>query len=348
MTPHRALTRISAVLVGVALGCASGRSDAPGARPPSGVDAWVSTLHREHPLVGRFWDVGAGSFREQAQVEAALSQADFVLLGETHDNPDHHLLEARLLRALLSRGRRPAVAFEMLDTQQQGAVDAALAGPSPSADTVADAVGWAHSGWPAFSLYRPVFATTIAAGLPIVAANLARPRAREVAARGITALAPRVREIVERAGPPSDEEARSLREEMSEAHCGELPDSMLDPLVLMQRARDAQLAERVLAAAEARGTVLVAGAGHVRADRGVPAYLAREAPARRALAVALLEVSPEKRAPLDYTSEFGPGPLPFHYVVFTPATERADPCRDLRRRGREPADLPPTTLTRGR
>lgn len=336
---------VLAALVVVAFGCAPGRGGAPAGSLRSGADAWVSTLHREHPLVGRLWDVRAGTFLDEAHVEAALSRADLVLLGETHDNPDHHLLESRIVRALVAAGRRPAVAFEMLDTQQQAAVDAALAGASPSADAVAEAVGWARSGWPDFSLYRPVFAAAIDAGLPVVAANLARPRAREVASRGMSALSPRVREILERAGTPSDEAMRSLREEMKEVHCGELPESMLDPLVLMQRARDAQLAERVLGAADARGTVLVAGAGHVRTDRGVPMYLAREAPARRTLAVAFLEVSSGRDAPSDYADEFGSGPLPFDYVAFTPATEREDPCRGMHRRTREPDPLPPTSLT---
>ncbi len=339
------MARLSAALLAVAFGCASGRGGAPVGSLPSGADAWVSTLHREHPLVGRLWDVRAGTFLDQAHVESSLSRADLVLLGETHDNPDHHLLEARIVRAIVSAGRRPAVAFEMLDTQQQAAVDAALGSASPSADALAEAVGWARSGWPDFSLYRPVFAAAIDAGLPVVAANLARPRAREVASRGTSALSPRVREILERAGTPSEEATRSLREEMKEVHCGELPESMLDPLVLMQRARDAQLAERVLSAADVRGAILVAGAGHVRKDRGVPNYLAREAPARRALAMAFLEVSPGRDAPSDYADEFGSGPLPFDYVAFTPATEREDPCRGMHRHEKEPEPLPTTSLT---
>ena len=43
---------------------------------------------------------------------------DFVLLGEKHDNPDHHRLQAWMIDALVARGRRPAIAMEMLDAEQ--------------------------------------------------------------------------------------------------------------------------------------------------------------------------------------------------------------------------------------
>ena len=51
---------------------------------------------------------------------------------------------------------------------------------------------------------------------------------------------------------------------MKESHCGELPEAMLDPLVLAQRARDARMAERMEAAGAERGAVLITGKGHAR------------------------------------------------------------------------------------
>jgi uncharacterized iron-regulated protein len=334
------------IAVFAALACACASRTAGGAPSPAGAKAWVSALHREHPLVGRIWDARNARWVDEASLESALARAEFVLLGETHDNPDHHLLEARLVRAVAAGGRRPAVAFEMLDTEQQAKVDRALARAPRDADALAEAVGWSHSGWPAFAMYRPVFAAALDAGLPLLASNLARERAHAVVAYGTAALAPRVGAILDRAGPLSDAAERSLRDEMADSHCGQLPESMLDPMVLMQRARDAQLAERLLDGGGASGAVLVAGAGHVRRDRGVPVYLSREAPSRSSRAVAFLEVSPEKRAPSDYASEFGASALPFDYVLFTPATAREDPCEQLRmhhpRAPRAPARAPAT------
>ncbi len=343
------LRTAATVLLGLAGGCASRPGAAIEARLSPSPPGWVSTLHRRHPLVGRIWDARGGRFVDEQALEAALAKADFVLLGETHDNPDHHLLQAKLLRAMVSAGRRPALAFEMLDAGQQAAVDAALARAPRSADAVAAAVDWARSGWPDFSLYRPVFAVGAEAGLPLVAASLPHDEIGHLITRGASALATGLRRLLERAGPLPEGVARAMRQEMRESHCGQLPESMLDTMVLVQRARDAQMAERLLSA-NGQGAVLIAGTGHVRADRGVPVHLRREAQGRTVLAVAFLEVSPEQRAPEAYAAEFGPGPLPFDDVVFTPAAEREDPCKGLQKRaessltypslGTQPSGLP--------
>ncbi len=295
--------------------------------------AWQSPLHRQHPLVGAIWDVHQGRFVGERALSAAAARAHYLLLGEVHDNPDHHLLEATLVRAATGAGARPAAAFEMLDEDRQAAIDAALAAPDAGADALARAVDWAHSGWPTFALYRPVFAAAIEARLPIAAVGLPRAIVGHLFHRGPSALPPRIRDVLDRAGPPSPEVVAKLREEMSASHCGELPEKLLDPLVLVQRARDALMAERLLAGGGR--AILVAGSGHVREDRGVPSYLRREAPGRGALAVAFVEVSDEGRSPGDYASGFGETALPFDLVVFTPAAEREDPCQGFHEKMRQ-------------
>jgi uncharacterized iron-regulated protein len=141
---------------------------------------------------------------------------------------------------------------------------------------------------------------------------------------GTEALAPPVRALLDRAGPlPADEE-RERGEEMEALHCGELPREFLQPMVLSQRARDAQLAQALLAGATADGAVLVTGAEHARRDRGVGAFLrvAGIAP-DQVLAVAFREVDPEERTPAGYDL------APWDYVVFTPAADRGDPCAEM-------------------
>ncbi len=329
------ILRATATLLAVISGCSS-RSGFPVEAPAeSGPPGWTSPLHREHPLVGRVWDARAGRWIGERALEAALAEADFVLLGETHDNPDHHLLEARMVRQIASAGRRPALAFEMLDTSKQPAIDAALRRRAPSADSIGDAVDWAGSGWPDFAMYRPVFAAGIRAGLPIVAANLPPEPLHDLVARGPSVLAPGPRRLLEAVGALPANVVESMRREMQEAHCGQLPDSMLAPLVLAQRGKDAQMASSLLSAGAKQGAVLIAGSGHARADRGVPIYLVRGAPARRALTVAFLEVSPGALEPGAYAEEFGVERLPFDYVLFTPASDRGDPCQGMRKHPRQ-------------
>ena len=211
-------------------------------------------------------------------------------------------------------------------------MDATLERSPRDPDALAAAVGWAQSGWPDFAIYRPIFTVALDAGLPIVATNLPRRRAREVISRGLSVLEPRVRDLLDRAAPLSPEARDELREEMAASHCGQMPDSMLEPIVQMQRARDAEIAARVLDAGKGRGAVLIAGAGHVRSDRGVPSYVALEAPSRSRVAVGFLEVQEEALSLDAYAERFGREKFPFDYVGFTARQEREDPCVGIEKR----------------
>jgi uncharacterized iron-regulated protein len=291
---------------------------------------WVSTLHADHPLVGRIWDPRGGAFTDEATLAAAVAAADVVLLGELHDNVDHHLLQARLVRTVLASGRRPALAFEMLTADQQEAVDAALARSPHDPDAIEKAVGWNESGWPHFDLYRPIVQEGLQAGVPLIAANLPRKVVRQVVSKGADALEPPLRARLARTEPLPEAVAESLRAEMRESHCGELPERMLDPMVLAQRARDAEMAARIEGAGE-RGAILIAGRGHVRTDLGVPAYLGADGSRRKVVAVAFFEVDPEQREPQGYGEQYRANePLPFDYAVFTPGYDREDPCEGMR------------------
>ncbi|MBZ4416898.1 ChaN family lipoprotein [Myxococcus sp. RHST-1-4] len=304
----------------------------PGAEPlPEG---WQSPLHRDHPLAGRIWDVKAGRFVDEAELLRALREARFVVLGERHDQPDHHRLQAKLVRALGSGARKPVLAFEMLDVEQQPAVDASLARAPRDVDALALAVDWSRSGWPDWTLYRPVFAAGLEAGLPVVAANLPRAQVRELVKRGPEALPAPLRARLALDTPLPEDVARDMREEQDRAHCGHLPAELLGPMAQAQRARDAHLADRLLETDRGDGGVLITGNGHARTDRGAPSHLARRAPERKRLSVGLLEVAPGSHEPKDYAASFSAGALPFDYVWFTPAVPQEDPCAPLRERKR--------------
>ena len=295
---------------------------------------WHSPLYLDHPLAGRIWDVKSGRFVDEAELLRALGEARFVVLGERHDQPDHHRLQAKLVQSLARGGRKPALAFEMLDVSQQPAVDASLARAPKDADALALAVDWAHSGWPDWTLYRPVFLAGLDAGLPVVAANLPRTHVRDLVKRGPEALPPELRTRLDLDTPLSEDVAKTMREEQDQAHCGQLPAEMLGPMVQAQRARDAHLADRLLTADTGDGGILITGNGHARTDRGVPSHLVRRAPEKQVLSVGLLEVSPESPAPKDYAASFTASALPFDYVWFTPAVPQEDPCAPLRGRSR--------------
>jgi len=284
-----------------------------GLAPASG---WQSPLLRDHPAVGRVWDVVVGAWSDPKQMDDALARADVVLLGETHDNADHHLLQAARVVSLVVRGRRPALAFEMLDAPDQSVVDAA-----DSPEALENAVKWADSGWPPFEMYRPIFEAGYGARLPIVAADLSNGEAQSIARGG--ELPEDLRLELESA-PLKAEQLESWRQEMRDSHCGMLPERAVDPMVRAQRARDLRLARRLMSAGPG-GAVLIAGAGHVRRDRAVPAWIVRLAPSTKVAAVGFVEVS--ARVPHPERELW-----PYDYVVFTPRVDRPDPCASFHMR----------------
>jgi uncharacterized iron-regulated protein len=339
------------LLVGCASPTAAPAPSSPAAPPPTAAaeeragGPWSSPLSVDHPLVGRIFRPTTATFVSVAEVERAVREADFALLGEQHDNADHHRLQARLVRAAAQGTSPPVVAWEMFDADQQAALDGFVTAhgadaPSTAAAALGPALGFEHSGWPAWSLYAPIAEAALQAHLPLVGANLSRQMAKGLVFHGPSVLPVGTLERLGLDRPMSPAALASLTRELSDAHCGHLPASHTDAMVLAQRARDATLGERLQQAASAGGRggrgVLIAGAGHARTDRGVGAWLreslAKTASSRQVVAVAFVEVADDETDPAAYARRFHPTPdshggsLPFDFVWFTPRTSDEDPC----------------------
>jgi uncharacterized iron-regulated protein len=290
---------------------------------------WESPVERAHPLVGRIWDVKAESFIAEDTLVARLVASRFALLGERHDNPDHHVLQAKLFRAMVGAGRRPALGFEMLATDDAPAVARHLARSPKDAAGLGDAVNWSRSGWPEWRLYQPIAQVALDANLPIVATNLSRAATEAVRRNGLAGLGPMLMTQL-RLTEPTPEMRLAMTRELRESHCGQIPENTIDRMADIQWARDARIAASLARGGQRDGGVLIAGAGHVRRDRGVPVHLARQAPEASLASVAFVEVDAAAEKPADYAKRFGSDSLPFEYVWFTPKVDDADPCEKLK------------------
>jgi uncharacterized iron-regulated protein len=307
-----------AVTVSLAAACAS--TPTPPPPPPP------------HSLVGRIYDVASATFLSEQELAARLVGPRFVLLGEQHDNPYHHLLQARVISLLVASGVRPAVAFEMLATDHVGAIHDCQIEPHCTVEEFRHAVEWDDSGWPAWQLYEPVFRTAINARLPIVAADITHGTLQLLMSGDAERAPERAAWIgylgLERSMPPA--ERTELAEEIRESHCNLVPDDMLPQMIRAQRARDSHLALVIERTSASRGTpvVLLAGSGHTRKDRGVPTYFTVASARGATLSLAFVEVDDDKeRGPSDYARRFGGTTLPFDIVWFTEEVEREDPCK---------------------
>lgn len=278
--------------------------------------------HARHAI----WDVTDGHSIDRHTLFARLAAARFVLLGEIHDNLHHHALEAEVLREMVAHGRRPAVAMEMFDLEQQHAIDRAQAA-SATPEYLAEQARFDFKGWH-WPFYRPLVATALDEHLPIVAANLSRAALQDVIKQGFGTLGAG---RAERLGlPPSlpREKVESARQGIIEGHCNMLPPAAIDGMLRAQQARDATMAEAIQRH-PARGALLVAGAEHIRRDVAVPVYLPRDLRSRDVAVLAFVETPDEGGEALtaERLREFiGRFVGVFDYVWITPRAARDDPC----------------------
>jgi uncharacterized iron-regulated protein len=227
----------------------------------------------------------------------AMRGSRVVLLGEVHDNAAQHALRAQALRAILQSGGRPAIAFEQFDASAQAPIDQARRDRPRDVDyLVAQARGAAGWNW---AMYKPFIALALEYDLPIVAANLARADAMQLATSAAPSDAPA--ELV-----------RAQEEVAKTGHCNLLPPEAVPGIARAQIARDRALAQSIAPHAE-RGVVLLTGNGHARKDIGVPRWLAVPN-----ISIALVEDEEDAGA--------------YDYYIVTERAARPDPCEELRRR----------------
>jgi uncharacterized iron-regulated protein len=324
---------VTAVLLSLALAFAM----PPGSQAMAG-DEWSAELYRDHPLVGAHWSSHEERALPAPEAIDRLAAADVVILGEIHDNPDHHRLQARMLQAIVDRGRRPAVVFEMIPHDLQDTLDAHLRDSPGDADGLGRAVGWEERGWPDWSMYQPIADVALRNHLAIRAGGLSQDLQRQLSREGADALDRQDRQRLGLMHELPSEAAASLDEVLFRSHCDLLPRHVLPAMRLVQWARDGAMAEAIEQAANDGPVVLIAGAGHARRDWGVPAQLAARDARLDVATVALVEVTADMSDPGEYLPA-GAGLSPvYDLLVFTPRADRDDPCEALRDHlDREPA-----------
>lgn len=282
-------------------------------------------LLADHPLVGKIWDMNSRSFIDETALLARIDKANVLLLGETHDNPQHHENQQKLLKARIESGARPALLMEQLDADSQPALDSALAG-SDREETLKTVTGLIKfTDW---KFYRPFLATAIDNKLPVIAANISSRQLQPIIWQGFAAYdaAALKRMAVEEVW--SESRQNYMLRHIGGAHCGQIRDELRAGLTRSQRLRDALMADAAVSSI-GRGIVAIVGSSHARRDVGMPLYLAARDPSAHIFSIGFVEVSPGRVSPETYETESASGDAPYDVIWFTSRVERADPCADF-------------------
>jgi uncharacterized iron-regulated protein len=270
----------------------------------SGERQWQTDLYRDHPLVGKIWDSHATRFVSETELWSAVNEARYLLLGEKHDNPDHHALQMHMLEELLQDEAVAGVVFEMLD---RGADEALTALNQQDLES------------------GPLVEATYSRRVPIFSGNISATDVGQI--YGADAA-----DYQHLAAVFDAVTMEQLNRDIDESHCGMLPASQFPAMLRVQQQRDFTMAAAMQGAVADGAVVLIAGNYHVRQDLGVPNYLLqgdRSLSREDILSLAFLEVQEDVVDAEEYLQRFGEIPA-YDYIWFTPALTSEDYCASLR------------------
>jgi uncharacterized iron-regulated protein len=125
-----------------------------------------------------------GTFSDCETMTADLAKADVVFVGEEHDDPATHRLELSILEELARRRGSIIVSMEMFERDTQAAVDDYLAGRINESEFLK-----ISHPWPNYATdYRPLVEFAKMKGWHVIAANVPRQYASQVARGGTSVL----------------------------------------------------------------------------------------------------------------------------------------------------------------
>ncbi|MDH5325851.1 MAG: ChaN family lipoprotein [Gammaproteobacteria bacterium] len=285
-------------------------------------------LHRDHPLVGKIWNAGAGMFVDKQSLLSRLLDGEYILLGETHDNQSHHEHQIWVIKELQNhfhkrkRGAKAAVMFEMITEKQAQQLDKKS---RRSLTGLLAVLNKEKTGWKYNVYYKQLFAAVIKAGFPIYPANLDREDIVQIVMKGEDHIPKAIKTTMD-ANRFNEQQKESLKQEIIESHCNMANDGMVAGMTLAQRVKDAFMSNSLMDNEPKSVKVLIAGSGHVRADRGIPMYVKQRHGDAKLISLAFMEVTDGELAVDYYRERWGEAHLPFDYVWFTPRAQREDPC----------------------
>ncbi len=275
----------------------------------------------------RVYDTRQQAFVDFEVMLAGIATADVIFVGEMHDDPNTHRLEAAILDGLQRRQRSPVVSLEMFERDAQPALDAYLAGRISEDEMLKGA-----RPWPRYATdYRPLVERAKAAGRPVIAANVPRSIAQKVAKLGQDAIAQlteserafTARDLQCPLDPYFDRFAESMGGHPAPNQSADEKKAMAERYYWSQCVKDETMAEAIAAAVErnasmseggqSKGPVVhYNGAFHSDFGLGTAERTRRRLPGKRTIVISMLPV-----ADLDKLQPAGEDLRRADYLVYT-------------------------------
>ncbi|MGF1481302.1 MAG: ChaN family lipoprotein [Cyanophyceae cyanobacterium] len=215
-----------------------------------------------------------------AEIISALTQADIVYLGETHNSVEDHEAQYHIIAALYEQNNQLAIALEMFQRPYQFALDQYLAGEISEGELRTKTEYDQRWGFE-WEYYAPILRFAQAHRLPLLALNTPTEVTRKVARQGLASLSASERRTI----PPLSEirtdnaEYRRLLQDVYAQHShGEQTERSFENFFAAQVLWDETMAETVAQFWQANPSyqvVVLAGQGHIIYDYGIPSRVVR-------------------------------------------------------------------------
>jgi uncharacterized iron-regulated protein len=203
---------------------------------------------------------------------------DYILIGEQHDNPLHHQVQARLIRALA--GLHPTVGLEMVAVDQNPALERFNRGEI-GVDDLPAALDWKNTWRFDFALYRPVFEALAEEKISAYGLNVPQSTLDTLRRKGMAGLTHKERKLLPDPVifPPQvqrDELAKVFRIHEAMRRTKQTPTgddkTAFERFILVQSIWDTGMADQAVRLRKAHGkpVIILAGAGHVRGGTASP------------------------------------------------------------------------------
>jgi uncharacterized iron-regulated protein len=220
---------------------------------------------------------------------ADFARRQVVLLGETHEEAEHHRWQLHTIAALFALQPRMALGFEMFPRRVQPVLDDWVAGRLGEGEFLTRVDWWQVWGFDP-QLYLPIFQFARMHRLPMLALNVERNLVAQVREQGWAGIPPAQREGVTDPAPATRAYAEWLHPAYAEhrppGECGVPPCArpaeadlsapafrrFVEAMQLWDRAMAQGIAER-LRQTDPSLVVAILGSGHLKHGYGVPRQL---------------------------------------------------------------------------
>jgi len=206
-----------------------------------------------------------------------LSRVPVVYVGEVHDNPDAHRVQAEVLRALAERHPDLAVGLEMIPRDHQPLLDDWVAGRLSEKEF---ARGWTKLWQVGYLPYRDLLTFARERHIPLLALNAPRELVKTLSREGLDKLPEELRAELPREMDSDDPYHRAKTEAIFGGHAKEhgIDADRFYPAQVLWDETMAETAADYLSRHPGAHLLILAGGFHVEQGVGIPRRLFRRVP----------------------------------------------------------------------